>query len=238
MIISEDWKDCRSGDTTYLGEVKDEVIDDGKIKFNINFSLGQKTGFFFDQSDNRFFIENITKGKSCMDAFCNSGGFGLHAMAAGAVSVDFADVSSSEIESVKQNYALNGFNTPAGYFEADVFELFKEKIDKKELYDVVMVDPPAFTKGRKNLPQAKKGYEKLNRLALELLQDGGFLVSSSCSHHLDKDAFLEVIVNAAGKTACRLQLVHFNYASLDHPQLPGMPETKYLKFGVFRVNKI
>lgn len=225
-------------DRIYLGEMKEEVIDDGLIKYKINFSKGQKTGFFFDQVDNRFFIERISKNKSCLDAFCNSGGFGLHALAAGAAAVDFVDSSGIEIESVKQNVSLNGLTGTLNYYESDVFDFFTQKILDKETYDVVMIDPPAFSKGRKNLPQAKKGYEKLNRMALELVREEGYLVSSSCSFHLDKESFLEVMTKAAEKTERDLQMIHFNYASLDHPQLPGMTETRYLKFGVFKVNKI
>ncbi len=225
-------------DKIYLGEMKEEFIDDGRIRYKIDFLKGQKTGFFFDQVDNRFFVEKFSRGKTCIDAFCNSGGFGLHALAAGSASMDFVDSSSTEVESVKYNYSLNGLTAPVNYFEADVFELFTHKISNNENYDVVMVDPPAFTRGRKNLPQAKKGYEKLNRLALELVKDKGYLVSSSCSFHLDKGSFLDIITRAGEKTGRELQLIHFNQASLDHPQLPYMVETSYLKFGVFKVSKI
>jgi 23S rRNA (cytosine1962-C5)-methyltransferase len=225
-------------DKFYHGEIQNEVIYDCRISYNINFESGQKTGFFFDQSDNRFFIEKIVKDKKVLDAFCNAGGFGLHALSAGAASADFVDVSSAEVASAKRNYELNGFEQKAEFIESDVFDFLHGISEQQKSYDVVMIDPPSFTKGRKNLPQAKKGYEKLNRLALNVITNGGYLVSSSCSYHLTSDSFLEVIQNAALKTNKELQLIHFNNASLDHPILPAMPESNYLKFAVFRVHNI
>ncbi len=222
-------------DEIYLGEIKEEIINDGAVNFKINFVKGHKTGFYFDQSDNRFFIEKITAGKSVLDGFCNSGGFGLHAARSGASSVTFADSSSSEIESAKENFKLNGFECESEFIEDNIFNFLERCHSSGKKYDVVMIDPPAFAKSKKNLPVAKKGYEKLNRLALSCIKDGGFLVTSSCSHHLPENEFLNIISKAAAKTAKNVQLVHFNRASLDHPALPGMEETSYLKFGVFSI---
>jgi len=222
-------------DELFLGERKKEIISDGAIKFNIDFERGHKTGFYFDQSDNRFFIEKLVNGKKVMDAFCNSGGFGLHAAKAGAESIVFVDSSSTEIENVKSNLEINNFTNDAKYIVSDVFEYFEKNISENIKFDVVMIDPPAFAKSRKNLPTAKKGYEKLNRMALQLVSENGFLVTSSCSHHLMKDEFIQIINTAAAKAGKRIQLIHFNGASLDHPEIPSMPETVYLKFAVFRI---
>ncbi len=222
-------------DEIFLGVQKTEIIDDGAIKYEINFERSHKTGFYFDQSDNRFFIERISKDKKVIDAFCNSGGFGLHAVNAGAESITFVDSSSAEIENVRHNFEINNFSNKGEFIVSDVFDYFEKLISEKKKFDVVMIDPPAFAKSKKNLPAAKKGYEKLNRLALQLVCEDGFLVSSSCSHHLLKDEFIQVISAAAVKAGRKIQQVHFNGASLDHPEIPVMPETVYLKFAVFRV---
>lgn len=222
-------------DKVYLGKVDIDVIDDGSIKYKIDFNESQKTGFYFDQSDNRFFVENIVKDKTIADVFCNSGGFGLHALKAGAKSVDFVDSSSRAIENVKQNITLNSLNGEKKYHIQDGFEFLEESIAKQDKFDVVMVDPPAFAKSRKSLPTAEKGYEKLNRQALSVINEGGFLISSSCSYHVKKENFLNCINRAAVKASKRIQLIYFNGASLDHPKLPAMEETEYLKFAVFSV---
>jgi len=222
-------------DNIYLGERKREMISDGLIKYEIDFEKGQKTGFYFDQSDNRFFIEKLAAGKTVLDAFCNSGGFGLHAAKAGAVSVDFIDSSVNEIQSAENNFKLNELSCDSQFTADDVFDFLEKCINEKRTFDIVMIDPPAFAKNRKTVPVAKKGYERLNRLAIQSVKDNGFLVTSSCSHHIKSDEFLEIINNASIKTGRKIQLVQFNSASLDHPQIPSMPETTYLKFAVFRI---
>jgi 23S rRNA (cytosine1962-C5)-methyltransferase len=222
-------------DEVYYGSVKDEVIDDGEIKYKINFTNSQKTGFYFDQSDNRKFIEKIANGKTILDAFCNSGGFGLHAAFAGAVSVTFVDSSGTEIENAKQNFELNGLKTEAEFTEEDVFDYLEKCVNDKESFGVVMLDPPAFAKNKKSVPSALKGYTKLNKLALQIVNKEGYLVTSSCSHHITQSDLIEAINAASAKSGRKVQLIHIAGASLDHPQLPAMPETSYLKFAVFKV---
>ncbi len=222
-------------DEIFLGKVVPEIISDGSIKYKIDFDKGHKTGFYFDQSDNRFFIEKICKGKNVADLFCNSGGFGLHAAKAGASFVTFADSSASEIENVKTNIELNELKCPVNFEVQDIFDFLGQCISENKKFDVVMLDPPAFAKNKKSLPQAKKGYEKLNRLALKTVNEGGFLVTSSCSHHLKKEEFLHTINNAATRAGKRIQLITFLGASKDHPQISSMPETEYLKFLALRV---
>ncbi|MEI7811167.1 MAG: class I SAM-dependent rRNA methyltransferase [Ignavibacteria bacterium] len=224
-------------DRIYAGAVRSEIISDGAVKYKINFEKGHKTGFYFDQGDNRTFIEKISNGKTVLDAFCNSGGFGLHATLAGATDVLFLDSSASEIQNAMDNFILNDLNAKVEYVVADVFDHFEKLISENRKFDVVMTDPPAFAKNKKSLPVAKKGYEKLNRLALKLVNDGGFLVTSSCSHHLLRGDFLDIINVAAYKAEKKVQLVHFNFAALDHPQLPAMEETVYLKFAVLRAGE-
>jgi 23S rRNA (cytosine1962-C5)-methyltransferase len=222
-------------DNVYFGLAGTEIINDGSIKYKIDFNESQKTGFYFDQSDNRFFIEKIVKDKTVADVFSNCGGFGLHALKAGAISVDFVDSSSHEIENVKENLLLNNLNADSKYFVKDAFNFLEEAISSGRKYDVVMLDPPAFAKNRKSLHTAEKGYEKLNKLALNCVEDGGYLVTSSCSYHLQKENFLNCLNRAAARSSKNMQLIKFNGASLDHPQLSAMPETSYLKFAVLKV---
>lgn len=222
-------------DTVYLGEAKPEVIDDGMLKYRIDFASSQKTGFYFDQCDNREFIEKISKDKTVLDAFCNSGGFGMHASKAGAGYVTFLDSSKGEIENAEKNFALNELKSETDFIAMDVFDFLQKSIDAGRTFDIVMVDPPAFAKSRKSIPTALKGYAKLNKMAASCVGKSGYLVTSSCSHHISQEDFLEAVYSGASKAGKRLQQLHFNGASLDHPSIPGMNETTYLKFAVFRV---
>jgi len=224
-------------DIIYFGSKNKEIISDGRIKYEIDFDQGHKTGFYFDQSDNRELIEKVAMGKIVLDAFCNSGGFGLHAASGGAASVVFVDSSASEIENVKQNFQLNNLNTPAEFQISDTFDFLEKCIQENRKFDVVNIDPPAFAKQRKVLPTAIKGYEKLNRLAMRCVAEDGFLLTSSCSHHLSEDEFITLLSTAGEKAGKNVQLIKFNNAALDHPQLPGMAETVYLKFAVLRVSR-
>jgi 23S rRNA (cytosine1962-C5)-methyltransferase len=225
----------QEADEVYYGAMEKELIDDGKIKYGIDFLTGQKTGFYFDQSDNRFFIECIVKNNSVLDAFCNSGGFGLHAAAGGAHTIKFLDSSENEIAAAQSNFQLNKFNNTVEFINDDVFDYLKKQIESGVQYDVVMIDPPAFAKNKKSLPSAIKGYEKLNRLAILNIRKDGFLVTSSCSYHVKKENFIKIINSSAVKEGRKIQMLYFNGASFDHPQLPAMEETSYLKFGVFRI---
>ena len=222
--------------TVYLGEMKSEIISDGSVKYTIDFAAGHKTGFYFDQSDNRYYIERFVKGKSILDAFCNGGGFGLHAAKAGASSVTFVDSSSNEIENAGQNFRLNDLKAGSEFIVSDVFDYLESCINHNKQFDVVMIDPPAFAKSRKSVPVAKKGYERLNKLALQSVCEKGFLVSSSCSHHISEVDFIDSINRASIKAGRKIRLIYFNGASLDHPKIPAMPETEYLKFGIFVVD--
>jgi len=222
-------------DEIYSGKINEEIIDDGKLKYKVDFT-GQKTGFYFDQGDNRFSIERFSKGKNILDAFCNSGGFGLHASLAGASSVSLVDSSAKAIEDAESNFKLNNLKTESKFIVSDVFDFFNKCIEENKKFDIVIIDPPAFAKSKKSLSAAIKGYEKLNRLALQIIEAGGFLATSSCSHHLSQDNFMEIIKKAAIKVGTRIQLIEYDGASLDHPVLPAMPETSYLKFAVFKVH--
>ena len=223
-------------DKVYLGSMDEEIIFDGNINYKINFATGHKTGFYFDQCDNRMFVEQFCKDKLVLDCFCNSGGFGLHASYGGASEVVFVDSSAEEIKNAQSNFALNDFKNKADFQQSDVFDFLEKMIAENKKFDVINLDPPAFAKNKKSLAKAVKGYEKLNRLGMELLNDGGILFTSSCSHHLKDEMFIEVINNAALKAGKNIQLFHFNNASMDHPYLAAMEETVYLKFAAIRVS--
>ncbi|MBA4251097.1 MAG: class I SAM-dependent rRNA methyltransferase [Chlorobiaceae bacterium] len=222
-------------DKIYLGSVAEELIEINSIKYKIDFTHSQKTGFYFDQVDNRKYLEKIFKGKNVIDAFSNSGGFGLHAALSGASRVTFVDQSSSEIEKVRTNLSLNNFTTETELICSDVFDFFKNKISQCELFDIVMIDPPAFAKNKKTIATAIAGYEKLNKLGLDLVKQGGFLVTSSCSFHVKKEDFLFMLNKAAIKSNKSIQLLYYGEAAADHPKLISMPETSYLKFAVLAV---
>jgi len=219
-----------------LGEKGIEIISDGDIRFEVNFASAQKTGFFFDQTANRKYIESIVANKTVLDAFCNSGGFGLHALKAMASHVVFLDGSQSEIVHVKENLQRNSFVDENAFTCVcdDVFDYLQNAVSSGKQFDVVMIDPPAFAKNKKSVMTALKGYEKLHRLALCATKAGGFLVSTSCSHHITKEDFLQAARLAASKSNCNIQLLFSAGASPDHPVLPAMPETEYLKFNVYR----
>lgn len=222
-------------DKIYIGEVGEEIISDGSVKYKISFASSHKTGFYFDQCDNREFAGKLCKDKSVLDCFCNSGGFGLHTAYNGAKAVTFVDSSKQEIENAKTNFELNGFNCDSEFIDSDVFDYLEKCIAEKKKYDVVIIDPPAFAKNKKSLPTAVKGYEKLNRLAMQVTAEGGLLFTSSCSHHLKEEMFLDVIRNSAIKAGKKVQMFYFNNASFDHPVLPAMEETVYLKFAALRI---
>lgn len=219
----------------YSGMMDGEIISDGSVRYKINFSTAHKTGFYFDQCDNREFFGKLCKDKSVLDCFCNSGGFGLHAAANKAKSVEFVDSSSEEMKNAQENFSLNGFNIKAEFIHSDVFDYLEKCKTENKKFDIINLDPPAFAKSKKTIATAIKGYEKLNRLAMELLNDEGMLFTSSCSHHLTEVMFLDAINTAALKAGKKIQLFYFNNASLDHPYLPAMEETVYLKFASLKV---
>jgi 23S rRNA (cytosine1962-C5)-methyltransferase len=223
-------------DEIFIGNAGSEVISDGKLLYKIDFTNSQKTGFYFDQCDNREFIEKFSGGKSVLDAFSNSGGFGMHAAIAGSASVTFVDSSAGEIENAVNNFALNKLSSRSEFIVSDLFDYFDKCINTNTKFDLVMLDPPAFAKSRKSIPTAIKGYTKLNKLALQCINSNGHLVTSSCSYHIKEKDFIDAINKAAEKAGKNIQLIYKNGASLDHLQIPAMEETSYLKFLVFRVS--
>ena len=208
------------------------IIDDG-VKFEVDVLQGQKTGFFLDQRENRKAIHRYAVGGSVLDCFCNEGGFALHAASANAASVFGLDISESAITKARVNARLN---SAAVEFEVgDISETLKLITEKNKKFDMVVLDPPSFTKSKKNIPAALREYKEMNAAAMRLITSGGFLVTASCSHHITEDGFLSTIEQAAVKAKRHVQLLEFAGAAPDHPVIPAMPETKYLKFAIFAV---
>jgi 23S rRNA (cytosine1962-C5)-methyltransferase len=201
-----------------------EVIENN-CKFLIDWEKGQKTGFFVDQRDNRALLSNYSKDKIVLNTFSYTGGFSVYAALAGAKMVHSVDSSASAIELCKENVALNNINNHEG-FAVDTFDFLK---DKDGVYDVIVLDPPAFAKSRDVKHNAVKGYIKLNALALKKIKPGGILFTFSCSGVIDKLLFFNSVTAAAIEAGRNVKLLHYMYQPADHPVIPFFPEGEYLK---------
>jgi 23S rRNA (cytosine1962-C5)-methyltransferase len=206
--------------------------EDGVI-FRINPYQGQKTGFYFDQRNNRIFARKFASQKKVLDLFSNEGGFALNMAHAGATSVVAVDSSKPAIGNLIVNATLNGIKNVQAE-PTDVNSILKKMILAGEKFDVIISDPPSFTKNKKSVPSAKIGYKRLHESLFKLLKSNGILMTASCSHHIFRNTFEEIVSSAAMKSSRQLQLLHRAGASPDHPVIPAMPETEYLKFNVYR----
>lgn len=211
------------------------LIEENGVKYYVDVENGQKTGFFLDQKFNRQAIRGLCKGKKVLDCFTHTGSFALNAAAAGATSVLGVDASDLGCEQARENVALNGLESVATFQCADVFELLPELEKKGEKYDVVILDPPAFTKSRASIKKAVTGYKEINLRGMRLVKDGGYLATCSCSHFMDEELFLKTISDAARDAHKRLRQVEFRQQAMDHPILWGGSASYYLKFVIFQV---
>ena len=216
-----------------LGSVPEAipVILDG-LEFRVRLSEGQKTGFYLDQRLNRREIVPLSEGKRVLDAFCNTGGFGLYALKGGAASVVGVDISATSVLRATEQAALNGFAGRCEFRQANAFDFLHELDRSGEKFDLVVLDPPAFTKSARSVPQAWRGYKEINLRALRVISPGGFLFTASCSFHLGAEDFLAMLREAAADSRRRVRLVALRGQSPDHPMLSGVPETRYLKFAI------
>ncbi|MBS1536374.1 MAG: class I SAM-dependent rRNA methyltransferase [Bacteroidetes bacterium] len=219
------------------GSIPDGIeITENGVRLSLSLLGGQKTGYFLDQKHNRIRVKELISNLRVLDCFCNQGGFALNAGIGGAKEVLGIDSSESAIKSATQNAVLNNL-TNVQFQKADVFEYLTVEVRNKSSWDCIILDPPSFTKSKKNVGAAKKGYAEINCLALQLLAKGGLLVSASCSQHIYEETLLEIIRNEAQKLNIPLRLLYRGGQSPDHPILVGMPETQYLKFFIFFVGK-
>lgn len=210
------------------------VIPEGGAQFHVDVMRGQKTGWFFDQRDNRAWVAQLGRGGAVADIFCHTGGFGITAAVNGAENVTFIDSSSDALMMLEKNAALNKVEGKCQTIEGPAFDMIEKLTRMGRRYDVVCVDPPAFVKSRKDLGPGMKGYQKLARLAAELVERSGFLFFASCSSHVSAKDLTEVVAGGMSKTGRPFQLIKTAGAGPDHPVHPMLPETGYLKALTFR----
>ena len=221
----------------FIGEsfdTKVEIVENG-VHFIVDIEDGQKTGFFLDQKNNRASIHKLCKDAKVLDCFTHTGSFALNAGIAGAREVLGVDASQTGIDQANENAKLNHLENKVSFLCADVFELLPSLEEKGEKYDVVILDPPAFTKSRNSIKNAVKGYREINLRGMKLVENGGFLVTCSCSHFMDPELFAKTIKEAAHGAHKRLRQVEFHTQCADHPILWAADESYYLKFYIFQV---
>ena len=216
------------------GETVTEIEENG-IKYLVDFENGQKTGFFLDQKYNRLAVAKIAKGKKVLDCFTHTGSFALNAALGGAQSVTAVDISRSAIDMAIANAERNGLKDRMDFLAADIFDLLPSLIQKGgKPYDLIILDPPAFTKSRRTADRAEKGYKEINLRALQLLPRGGYLATASCSHFMPSERFVNMLKSAARDAGVELKQIEARQQAPDHPILWNVPETDYLKFYIFQ----
>ncbi len=221
----------------FIGEPFDTMvpITENGVQYLVDVKEGQKTGFFLDQKYNRLAIQRLCKKAKVLDCFTHTGSFALNAGIAGACSVLGVDASELAVAQAIQNAAINGLGGTVQFRCADVFELLPELERKKEQFDVVILDPPAFAKSRTAVKNAVKGYREINLRAMKLVKDGGFLATCSCSHFMEYELFTKTIYQAAASAHKRLRQVEYRTQAPDHPILWAAQESYYLKFYIFQI---
>ncbi len=221
----------------FLGEpfdTKVEILENG-VRYIVDVEDGQKTGFFLDQKNNRAAVGRLCRGKKVLDCFTHTGSFALNAGAAGAESVLGVDASELAVEQARENARLNCLEERVRFECADVFELLPKLEQQGEQFDVVILDPPAFTKSRSSVKNAVKGYREINLRGMKLVRDGGFLATCSCSHFMEPELFAKTIREAATGAHKRLRQVEFRTQGPDHPILWAADQSYYLKFYIFQL---
>ena len=221
----------------FIGEAFDTnvEIEENGVRYMVDVKDGQKTGFFLDQKYNRKAIQHLCKDAKVLDCFTHTGFFALNAGYGGAKEVTGVDASELAVEQATLNSKLNGMEDRVKFICRDVFELLPELEEKGEKFDVVILDPPAFTKSRNSVKNAVKGYREINLRAMKLVRDGGFLATCSCSHFMTYELFTQTIHQAARNVHKRLRQVEYRTQAPDHPILWAAEESYYLKFYVFQV---
>ena len=212
-----------------------EICENG-VYYSVDVENGQKTGFFLDQKYNRLAVARLAKGKRVLDCFTHTGSFALNAAMGGAEHVTAVDVSESAIEMARKNAERNGLAERMDFIAANVFDLLPELEAKgKKPFDFIILDPPAFTKSRKTVHSAERGYKEINLRALRLLPRGGYFATASCSHFMPSELFVKMLRSAALDAGVELRQIEARQQSPDHPKLWNVPETDYLKFYIFQV---
>ena len=212
-----------------------EICENG-VYYAVDVENGQKTGFFLDQKYNRLAVARLAKGKRVLDCFTHTGSFALNAAMGGAAHVTAVDVSESAVEMAQRNAARNGLEDKMDFLAADIFDLLPAlEAQGGKPYDFIILDPPAFTKSRKTVSSAERGYKEINYRAMKLLPRGGYLATASCSHFMPSALFEKMLKSAAADAGVELRQIEARQQSPDHPILWSVPETDYLKFYLFQV---
>lgn len=218
------------------GSVPDKVLmTENGVQFWVDVKEGQKTGYFLDQKENRAAIAPFVKNKRVMDCFTHIGSFALHAGHFQASEVIGVDISDYACSFACENAKLNRMENFVHFKTANAFDLLAEESRAGKKYDVIILDPPAFTKSRSTVDRAKRGYKEINLRALKMIVPGGFLITCSCSQHISPQLFSEIVEDAAYDARVILRQVEFRTQGRDHPILPAAPETQYLKCGIYQV---
>ena len=215
-------------------ETKVPIVENG-VKYMVDVKDGQKTGFFLDQKENRKAVGALSHGFEVLDCFTHTGSFALNAALGGAVHVTGVDASQLAVDQARENAVINGVDSFVDFVCADVFEYLPALVNEGMKFDLVVLDPPAFTKSRNSIKNAVKGYREINIRGLKLVKDGGYLATCSCSHFMDYERFTETIQQAARSAHKRLRQVEFRTQAPDHPILWAADESYYLKFYIFQV---
>ena len=218
------------------GDVPDlvEMAENG-VRFYVDVKNGQKTGFFLDQKENRAAIRPFVKGKTVLDCFTHTGSFAIHAGFYGASEVTGVDISAYACEFAEKNARLNQLEDRVRFVEGNAFDLLSEKSRSGEKYDVIILDPPAFTKTKSMVENAIRGYKEINLRAMKMISPGGYLVTCSCSQHVLPGIFRQMVLDAANDARVSLRQVEFRTQGKDHPILLAAQETEYLKCGIYQV---
>ncbi len=211
------------------------LIKENGVLYSVDVENGQKTGFFLDQKLNRKAVSELCKGKTVLDCFTHTGSFALNACLGGASEVTAVDVSEAALETAKKNAMLNGCSDKINFVCADVFELLPRQISEGKKYDVVILDPPAFTKSRSSIEAAVRGYKEINIRGMRLVKNGGYFATCSCSHFMGDELFRSLVHEASVDTGVYLRQIEVRAQSPDHPVIWGSSESYYLKFFIFQV---
>lgn len=221
-----------------FGEVPDRVeMQENGVRFLVDVKEGQKTGFFLDQKENRAAIAPFVSGMRVLDCFTHTGSFALHAAHYGAAEVTGVDISEHACACALENARLNGVEDRVRFECANAFDFLRAQQTAKEQYDVVILDPPAFTKTRSAVEGALRGYKEINLRGMKLTRDGGFFITCSCSQHVTPDLFRGMLLEAQKDARVQLRQIEWRTQGRDHPILLASPETQYLKCGIFQVFK-
>ena len=221
---------------TVLGELPDIVfVEENNTKFEIDVLNGQKTGWFYDHRMNRARMKHYVKDKRVLDVFSYIGGWGVQALTAGASDVMCIDASQTAIDKIHHNASLNGKETKLASVQGDAFEALKSLRQEREHFDVVITDPPAFIKRKKDFKEGLNAYRRINQMAMQVLNKGGYLISASCSYHLGSDQLRDIILKSSRHVDRNSQIIEQGHQGPDHPVHPAIPETDYLKAFFARV---